>query len=161
MRKSLNIPHYYSRTDTFKNSFYPNDRNEWNKLDEKIKGTTSLFLFKALLLKMGCSHANSTRRILNPIGIKLLMCLQLGLSHNNEQKFRHNFADCVNPLCSSSIKPETTINFFWHFHNFLNIRRKLFDRIKLLDETLLKLVDESLLTVVLFESKIYNKQVNG
>ena len=50
--------------------------------------------------------------------------------------------------------------FFLHCHNFLNIRRKLFDKIKLLDETLLQLNDESLLPVLLFGSKIYNEQVN-
>ena len=40
------------------------------------------------------------------------------------------------------------------------MRRKLFDKIKLLDETLLQLNDESLLTVLLFSSNIHNKQVN-
>ena len=47
--------------------------------------------------------------------------------------------------------------FLWYV---FNIRRKLFDKIKLLDETLLQLNDESLLTVLLFGSKIYNEQVN-
>ena len=160
MRKPLNIPHYYCRTDTFKNSFFPNVINEWNKLDEKIKGATSFSLFKASLLKMGRPHANSTYRIHNPVGIRLHTRLRLVLSHLNEHKFRHNFADCVNPLCSCSIEPETTLHFFLHCCNFLNIRRKLFDKIKLLDETLLQLNDESLLTVLLFGSKIYNEQVN-
>ena len=96
-------PHDYCRTDTFKNSFFPNVINEWNKLDEKIKGAPSFSLFKALLLKVGRPHANSTYRIHNPAGIRLLTCLRLGLSHLNEHKFRHNFADCVNPLCSCSI----------------------------------------------------------
>ena len=160
LRKLLNIAHYYCRTDTFKNSFFPNVINEWNKLDEKIKGATSFSLFKASLLKMGCPHANSTYRIHNPVGIRLHTRLRLVLSHLNEHKFRHNFADCVNPLWSCSIEPETTLHFFLHCHNFLNIRRKLFDKIKLLDETLLQLNDESLLTVLLFGSKIYNEQVN-
>ena len=88
------------------------------------------------------------------------MHLCFGLSHFNEHKFRHNFADCVNSLCSSSIKPETTLLFFLHCHNFSNIRRKLFDKIKLLDKTLLQLNEESLVTALLFGSKIYNKQVN-
>ena len=110
---------------------------------------------------MGYPHANSTYRIYNPVGIRLLKPLLLGLSHLNEHKFRHNFADCVNPLCSCSIKPETTtLHFFLHCHNFLNIRRKLFDKVRLLDETLLQLNDESLLTVLLFGSKMYNEQVN-
>ena len=63
----------------------------------------------------------------------------------------------MNPLCSCSIEPETTFHFFLDCHNFLNIRRKLFDKIKLLD---LQLNDESLLTVLLFGSKSYNEQVN-
>ena len=143
LRKPLNIPHYYCRTDTFKNSFFPNVINEWNKLDEKVRGATSFSLFKASLLKMGRPHANSTYRINNPIGIKLLRLLRHGLSHLNEHKFRHHFADCVNPLCSCSIKPETALHLFLYCRNFLKIRRKLFDRIKLLDETLLRLNDES------------------
>ena len=59
------------------------------------------------------------------------MRLPIGLSHLNEPKFKYNFADCVKPLC-------TALRFFLHCHNFLNIRRQLFDKIKLLDETLLQ-----------------------
>ena len=109
---------------------------------------------------MGRPHANCTYRIHNPVGIRLLTRLRLGLNLLNEHKFRHNFAYCVNLLCSCSIKPETTLHFFLHYRNFLNIRRKLFDKIIFLDETLLQLNDESLLTVQLFGSKIYNEQVN-
>ena len=35
LRKPLNIPHYFCRTDIFQKSFFPNVINEWNKLDEK------------------------------------------------------------------------------------------------------------------------------
>ena len=74
-------------------------------------------LFKASLLKMGHPHANSTYIIHNPVGIRLLTRLHLTLSHLNEHKFRHNFADCMNPLCSCSIKvlPFTTYysTIFW------------------------------------------------
>ena len=90
LRKPLNIPHYYCRTDTFKNSFFPNVMNEWNKLDEKIKGATSFSFFKASLLKVGCPHSNSINRIFNPVGIRLLTLFYLGLSQLNEHKFRHN-----------------------------------------------------------------------
>ena len=83
LRKPLNMSHYYGRTDTFKNSFFPNFINKWNKLDEKIKGATSFSLFKASLLKMGCPHANSTYRIHYPVGIRLLTRLCHGLSHLN------------------------------------------------------------------------------
>ena len=123
--KPLNVPHYYCRTNSFKNLFFTNVINEWNKLDEKIKSAKSFSLFKTSVLKIGPPHANSTYRTHNPIEIRLLIRLRLGLSHLNEHKFGHNFADCVNPLCCCSIEPETTLHFFLHYHNFLNIRRKL------------------------------------
>ena len=152
LSKSLKILHYYCRTDKFMNSFFPNVINERNKMDEKIKGASSFSLFKASLLKIGCTHANSTYRIHNPVGIRLLTRFRLGLIHLNVYKFRHNFADCVYSVCSWCIELETTLYFFVHCHNVLNIRRKLFDKIKLLDETLLQLNDESLLTELLFAS---------
>ena len=63
-----------------------------------------------------------------------------------------NFADCVNVLCSCSIKPETTI--------FFSALPQLKHQKKILDETLLQLSDKSLLRVLLFGSKIYNEHVN-
>ena len=65
--------------------------NEWNNLDEKIKGTN---------------------RIHNPIIIRLFKSLHFSLSHLNGHKFRYNSANCVNLLCSFSIKPETALPFF-------------------------------------------------
>ena len=109
---------------------------------------------------MGCPYANYTYRIRNPIGVKLLTRLCLSLGYLNENKLRHNFADCVNSLLSCSIKPEITLHFFLHCRNFVNIKRKLFAKVKLLDEILFQLNEESLLTELLFGSKIYNKQVN-
>ena len=73
--------------------------------------------------------------------------------------FNRGGADYVNPLCSCSIEPETTLQFFLHCHNFLSIRRKLFDNVKLLDQTILQLNDESLLRALLFGSKTC-EQVN-
>ena len=61
---------------------------------------------------MGCPHANSTYKIHNPIGIRPLTHLRLGVNHLIEHKLRQNLADYVNPLCSCSIKPGTTFHFF-------------------------------------------------
>ena len=60
LKKPLNILHYYCRADTFKDSFS---------------------LFKASLLKMGCPHANSMYKVHSPVGVRLLACVCLGLSH--------------------------------------------------------------------------------
>ena len=59
LRKPLNIPHYYCRPVTFRNSFFSNVINKWNNVDEKIEGATSMSLFTASLLKIGCPHVTS------------------------------------------------------------------------------------------------------
>ena len=73
---------------------------------------------------MSLPNASSTCKIHNPIGVWLLTHLRLALSHVNEHKFRYNFADCVNPICSCSIKSKATLHISLHCHNFLNIRRE-------------------------------------
>ena len=75
--------------------------------------------------KMGRPYPNFTYRIHNPVGIKLLTRLHLGPSHLNDHKFRHNTADCVNPLCSCSIKPETTRYFFSVLPQFFKYQKKI------------------------------------
>ena len=46
--------------------------------------------------------------IYDPLGVTLLNRLGLGFSHLREHKFRHNFADTLNPLCSSPLETEDT-----------------------------------------------------
>ena len=62
-----------------------------------------------------------TFNIHNPLRLKLLTRLRLGLTHLNEHRVNYNFEDCINPLCSFSLDVESTIHFFLHCHNFVNI----------------------------------------
>ena len=41
-------------------------------------------------------------------GSKLLTRMRLSLSHLADHKFRHNFRDCLNPICSCGQKIEAT-----------------------------------------------------
>ena len=43
-------------------------------------------------------------KIHDPIGLKLLTRLRANLGHLREHKFRHNFLDTLNPLCSCSLE---------------------------------------------------------
>ena len=91
----LIIPHlnegglksYYCRTDVFKYSFFPYAISEWNKLDLQIRKADSLLSFKNVLLKIGHPVPNSYFNIHNPVGLKLLTRLRIGLSHLNEHTF--------------------------------------------------------------------------
>ena len=50
--------------------------------------------------------------------LKLLARLRLCFSYLREHKFRHNFHNTLNPLCSSSLEPETASHYLLHCHNF-------------------------------------------
>ena len=89
--------------------------------------------FKNYLLRVVRATAISVYGIHNPIGLKFLTRLRLGLSHLNEHKFKHNFKDCVNPLCSCSLETESPSHFFLHCHYFTNINSSLLDDLKSID----------------------------
>ena len=52
---------------------------------------------------------NRTFNFHNLIGIKLITRLRLGLSHLRDYKFKHNFLDCLNPICCCGKDIETTV----------------------------------------------------
>ena len=53
------------------------------------------------------------------VGVKLVTRLRLCFSHLYESKFRHDFKNTLNPLCSCSMEPATTAHLFLcsHFYN--------------------------------------------
>ena len=52
-----------------------------------------------------------TFNIHNPLRLKQLTRLRLGLNHLNQHRFNHNFEDCINPLCLYSLEVESTEQF--------------------------------------------------
>ena len=107
------------RHDYFKNWFIPSAISEKSMLDLKIWNSEGLSTFKKKLLNFIRPCANSIFVIHNPLGIKLLARLRLGLSHLHEHKFRHCFQDTLNSLCKCGKNFELTMHFFIHWNNFL------------------------------------------
>ena len=131
-RNQDQIDTYYCETDLFKYSFFPYTIVEWNKLDITLRNVNSLLIFKNSLLKISRPIQNSIFKIHDPLGIKFLTRLRLGLSHLNEHRFRHNIHDCLNPLCSCSLEVESTTRFCLHCHYFNQLRQTLLDSVKYL-----------------------------
>ena len=70
-RLSYNIPTTKVKQEYFKNSFFPSAISEWNKLDFKIRNSTTLITFKKNLINFIRSSANNIFDIHNLLGIKL------------------------------------------------------------------------------------------
>ena len=92
----------------------------------------------------------------NPLCLKLLTRLRLGLSHLNEHRFNHNFESCLNPLCTCSLELQSTAHFLLHCHHFNAIRITLNNSLTDIDKYISKLSDSSLTKVILFGDSKYS-----
>ena len=135
-RSFEDVETFYCRTDVFKYSYFPHTISEWNKLDMQIRRSESFLSFKNSLLKIGRPTAKPTHNIHNPISLKFLTSLRLGLRQLNKHKFKHNFQDCVNTLSSCSLEIESLSHFFLHCHHFTNIRATLLDDLQSVDRNI-------------------------
>ena len=50
--RNINIPNYHCRTDCFRYSFFPSTLNEWFKIDDSIRNSESIEIFKSRLLSL-------------------------------------------------------------------------------------------------------------
>ena len=68
----------------------------------------------------------------------------LGLSLLADYKFRHNFHDCLSPICSCGQEIETTIHFLLHCFNCSCVKKVFFEKINLIDFNILQQNDFSM-----------------
>ena len=129
--------------------------------DINLLNTKSFLIFRNSFLKIERPMQNSIYNIHDPVGIKYLTRLRLGLSHLNEHKFRHNFQDCLNPLCSCSLEVKTTNHYFLHCHYYNDIRKTLLDTVKEITNICLSdFSDETLVNLLLYGNSIYSLEEN-
>ena len=103
---------------------------------------------------------NPVYNIHNPVGLKYLTRLRLELSHLNAHKFKHSFQDCINPLCSCSLEPESNAHFFLHCRHYTLLRADLMNDLKLVDENILRLSENSFVQLLLFGDQKYTSVEN-
>ena len=121
----------------FKNLYFPSTIIKKNKLDSNIRNSETPDIFKSKLLKFIRPTRNSIFGCHNPIGVKLLTRLQLGLSHLQKHKFKHSFQDTLNPLCSCAKEVETAFHFLLSCPNYSAERLTLLRIIKNINPNIL------------------------
>lgn len=57
------------------------------------------------------------------VGIKLITRLRIGFSHLNNHKFRQNFKDAINPLCSCGKAIESALHYLLRKQHY-TLRKK-------------------------------------
>ena len=99
--------------------------SDWFQLDVAIRNSDSIAIFKSRLLSFIRPIQSDVYNIFDPIGLKFLTRLRLDFSHLNEHRFRHNFQDCLNPLCSCSL--QTGHHFSQHCIDLINSVKYIFE----------------------------------
>ena len=124
---------------------------EWIKLDPTMFQAHSHAVFGKLLLDFIRQTANSTFRINDISGSKLLRRLRVAFSHLREQKLNHNFLDAFNPLYHCSLEAEDTYPFFLCCQNFSHQRKVFFfDNPNAINFEILKMDENDFVRLLLF-----------
>ena len=156
-RNSGNIIPFKFIHNFFKNSFFPSLISGWNKLDREICNSASLEIFKKHLLNFIRPNSNN---VFNPLGLKLLTRLTIGFSHLKEHKCKHNFQNCVDPLCSCRNDIESTVHFFLHRQNFTTQRQTLLNKLKSINASIMADNEKSVARTLLFGRPDFNYSTN-
>ena len=86
--------------------------------------------------------------------------LRLDFSHLREHKFKHNFGDALNPLCSCSIEAESTSHYFLRCHFFDALRATLMNDLKNINSDLPILRDENFTNILLYGNQKFDDKTN-
>ena len=128
--------------------------------DPEIKRIDSYVGFRKKLLSFIKPIENKTFSIYDPLGIKLLNRLRVDFSHLNEHKFRHNFDDTLNPLCSCSLETESMTHFFLHCRYYSNIHITLVNELNDIDNSITSRQTNELLRIILYSDCKFKDDVN-
>ena len=155
------IKTFRGRTKAFESSFFPYCAKEWGNLSEELRNIDSIKTFKLSILNFVRPRENSVFAVSDINGLKLLTRLRLNFSHLNEHKFRHNFNDTINPMCSCGKEPETTLHYLLRCDFYSIYRLELLNDICALNHSLKNISEENLLKVLLYRAEEFSFKINS
>ena len=112
----LNLPYIFqdfrTRTDRYAGSFFPNTITLWNNFISDFQDFPSFLSLKSHLISLFRPKPKSTFGIHDPVSLRTVFQLRVGLSKLRHHKKRHNFADTPSDLCICKLGTEDTDHFF-------------------------------------------------
>ena len=103
---------------------------------------------------------NSIYGIHDPFGVRLINRLRLGFSDLREHKFRHNFADTVNPLYWCTLETENTEHFVQRCQNHLSARLTLINELHNISNAINYLNSTYIIRVIVYGDKNFDNVTN-
>ena len=110
---------------------------KWNNLDPTLWNSKSFVVFKKITLKFIRPFPSNVFNCNNYEGIRFITRLHIGMSLLYEHKFKHNFQNCVNLVCSCGLDIEPTSHFLLNSPSFNDVGSTLLNTLNKLDCKLL------------------------
>ena len=132
----------------------------WGNLSEEIRTINSRNTFKSSILNFVTPKENSVFEVYDIKGVKLLTRLIMDFSRLNEHKFRHNFDDIINPMCSCGEEPETTLYYLLNWDLYSIYRLELLNYIYTLNWSLKNSSEQKGLKILLYGAEDFTSQMN-
>ena len=152
---------FRANSDYFQNSFFPYSVDAWNHLGESLRNSPSIYSFKKSLLAFVRPRKSHVFNIHDPHGLKLLTRLRVNFSQLREHKFRHNFRDTINPLCSCGLAIESTKHYLLRCSFFSSERKTLVDKVADVIGDISHLSDDKLIDLLLYGSDSLTTEQNA
>ena len=92
--------------------------------------------------------------------IKFLTRLRIGCSHLKEHKFKYNFQDFPDTLCSCGSDIESTTHIILHCANFPTQRRTLLNKVNSINDCMLAENENSVVKTLLFGRPVFTDSTN-
>ena len=111
----LTLPNVFQelrcRTKRFANTFFPDAISSWNRIITNFESLPSYGQLKSHLLSLIRPNKKSTFGVHDPINLRHLLQLRIGLSNLRQHKKRHNFADTPSEMCLCETGIENTSHY--------------------------------------------------
>ena len=109
-------------TSRYKNSFFPDAVRSWNNTGVDFVNSISISIFKKNVVSLIRPYPKLIFDIHDPIGVKFLYQLRVGLSPLKYHKKRHNFIDTPDDWCDCHCAPEDVTHFLLYCDSHTNPR---------------------------------------
>ena len=116
------------KSKNYSNSFYPDSIKCWNNIGPELRNSPNLKSFKVSILSLIRPRAKSIFGIHDPVGIKWLYQLRVGLSPLYAHKLKHNFSDTTK--CDTRNSIENLEHFFLQCIRFTEARCALLNLVQ-------------------------------
>ena len=113
------------KSNRYKNSFFPDAIASWNIFIKHFDGVPSFNILKDHTNGFFRPKPNSIFGVHDPLGLRYLFQLRVGLSPLRNHKWWHNFADIPSNICHCNLGIEDTSHFLFSCPAYANQRASL------------------------------------